>query len=374
VTKSSTETDDGTGKRRVGTILLVEDEELVRDSLELLLKRDGHRVTAVANGEAALALVAKRVVRQDLVICDYNLSGAMNGVRTAARLGEALGSPPPVIILTGDVRVAISRDIASHGYLSRKKPMKAQALLQDVQRLLGALSPPPEAALAANTPAELPRATSAATMYVVDDDRGVRDMMQLLLTKAGYSVETFASAKAFLSGYRPGKKGCLLTDVRMPGMNGFELLAQLAAAAYALPAIVITGHGDIAMAVQAMKAGAVDFIEKPTDPAALLICVDRALRQAASPAERSSWRKAVAMRIAGLTKREREVMDLVVAGLANKDISARLGINQRTVETHRAAVMKKMGASSLSELVRLEMSARAEKSLRPKGKRRAAVS
>lgn len=374
VTKSSTETDDGTGKRRVGTILLVEDEELVRDSLELLLKRDGHRVTAVANGEAALALVAKRVVRPDLVICDYNLSGAMNGVRTAARLGEALGSPPPVIILTGDVRVAISRDIASHGYLSRKKPMKAQALLQDVQRLLGALSPPPEAALAANTPAELPRATSAATMYVVDDDRGVRDMMQLLLTKAGYSVETFASAKAFLSGYRPGKKGCLLTDVRMPGMNGFELLAQLAAAAYALPAIVITGHGDIAMAVQAMKAGAVDFIEKPTDPAALLICVDRALRQAASPAERSSWRKAVAMRIAGLTKREREVMDLVVAGLANKDISARLGINQRTVETHRAAVMKKMGASSLSELVRLEMSARAEKSLRPKGKRRAAVS
>jgi two-component system CheB/CheR fusion protein len=246
--------------------------------------------------------------------------------------------------------------------------------LQDVQRLLGALSPPPEAAVAANKPPELPRATSAATIYVVDDDRGVRDMMQLLLTKAGYSVETFASAKAFLSGYRPGKKDCLLTDVRMPGMSGFELLAQLAAAAYALPAIVITGQGDIAMAVQAMKAGAVDFIEKPTDPAALLICVDRALRQSASPAERSSWRKAVAMRIAGLTKREREVMDLVVAGVANKDISARLGINQRTVETHRAAVMKKMGASSLSELVRLEMSARAEKSMRPKGKRRAAVS
>jgi two-component system CheB/CheR fusion protein len=373
-TRSSTENDNGAGRRRLGTILLVEDEESVRDSLELLLKKDGHRVTAVANGEAALALVAKRVVRPDLLICDYNLSGAMNGVRTAASLGETLGSPPPVIILTGDVRLAVSRDIASHGYLSRKKPMKAQELLQDVQRLLRALSPLPEAALAADTPAELPRAASAATIYVVDDDRGVRDTMQLLLTKAGYSVETFSSAKAFLSGYRPGKKGCLLTDVRMPGMNGFELLAQLAAAARALPAIVITGQGDIAMAVQAMKAGAVDFIEKPTDPAALLICVDRALRQAASPAVRSSWRKAIALRIAGLTKREREVMDLVVAGLANKDISARLGINQRTVETHRAAVMKKMGASSLSELVRLEMSARPDKSLRPKGKRRAAAS
>jgi CheY-like chemotaxis protein len=138
VTKDSAETDDGAGKRRVGTILLVEDEESVRDSLELLLKKEGHRVTAVANGEAALALVAKRVVRPDLVICDYNLSGAMNGVRTAASLGEALGSPPPVIILTGDVRVAMLRDIASHGYLSRKKPLKAQELLQDVQRQLGA--------------------------------------------------------------------------------------------------------------------------------------------------------------------------------------------------------------------------------------------
>jgi two-component system CheB/CheR fusion protein len=374
VTRSSTETDEGAGDRRLGTILLVEDEESVRDSLELLLKKDGHRVTAVANGEAALALVAKRVVRPDLLICDYNLSGAMNGVRTAARLGEALGSQPPVIILTGDVRVAILRDIASHGYLGRKKPLKAQELLQDVQRLLGALPPPPEASLASDVAASLPRAASAATIYVVDDDRSAREAMRLLLTKAGYSVETFASAKAFLSGYRPGKKGCLLTDVRMPGINGFELLAQLAATAYALPAIVITGQGDIAMAVQAMKAGAVDFIEKPTDPAALLIGVDRALRQSASPAERASWRKAVAMRIAGLTKREREVMDLVVAGLANKDVSARLGINQRTVETHRAAVMKKMGASSLSDLVRLEMSARAAKNLRPKGKRRAAVS
>jgi two-component system CheB/CheR fusion protein len=279
-----------------------------------------------------------------------------------------------VIILTGDVRVAISRDIASHGYLSRKKPLKAQALLQDVQRLLETASPLPESALAADTPAELRRAASAATIYVVDDDRWVRETMQLLLTKAGYSVETFESAKAFLSGYRRGTKGCLLTDVRMPGMNGFELLAQLAAADYALPAIVITGQGDIAMAVQAMKGGAVDFIEKPTDPTELLISVDRALRQAASPAERSSLQKAVALRIAGLTKREREVMDLVVAGLANKDISARLGINQRTVETHRAAVMKKMGASSLSELVRLEMSARPEKSLRSKGKCRTAVS
>ena len=127
----------GEGSRRVGTILLIEDEESVRDSLELLFKTDGYRVIAVANGEAALALVSDPAIRPDLVISDYNLSGAMNGVQTAAGLREALGSQLPVIILTGDVRVAVLRDIASHGYVSRKKPQKAEELLQDVRQLLG---------------------------------------------------------------------------------------------------------------------------------------------------------------------------------------------------------------------------------------------
>jgi two-component system CheB/CheR fusion protein len=361
-TLRSIEPGDGAANRRLGTILVIEDEEPVRDSLELLLKKDGHRVTAVANGKAALALVANHALRPDLVISDYHLSGAMNGVRTAARLREGLGLQLPVIILTGDVRAAVLRDIAAHGYVRRKKPLKAEELLRDVQQLLRALPPPPKAAGAAS-PAELPIAASAATIYVIDDDRSTREAMQILLAKAGYSVRTFASAATFLSSYRPDQRGCLLTDVRMPGTNGFELLAQLAAAGHSLPTIVITGHGDIAMAVQAMRAGAVDFIEKPTDPSTLLACVNRALRQAASPAERASWRQAAAMRVAGLTKREREVMDLVVAGFANKDISARLAINQRTVETHRAAVMKKLGASSLSEMVRLEMAARAGKGL-----------
>jgi two-component system CheB/CheR fusion protein len=162
----------------------------------------------------------------------------------------------------------------------------------------------------------------------------------------------------FLDSHRPGDKGCLITDVRMPGMGGFELLARLAAAGSHLPAIVITGRGDIAMAVEAMKAGAADFVEKPADPDTLLSCVARALKQAASPTERSAWHTAAAMRIAGLTARERQVMDLVVAGHPNKEIAVRLDISQRTVETHRAAVMEKTGASSIADLVRLEMGAR----------------
>ncbi|HXZ17565.1 MAG TPA: response regulator, partial [Roseiarcus sp.] len=194
---------------------------------------------------------------------------------------------------------------------------------------------------------------AAGAIFVVDDDRETREAMHVLLTDAGYQAKTYPTAPAFLNSVRADDKGCLVTDVRMPGVNGLEMLAQLAAAGSTMPAIVITGQGDIAMAVQAMRAGAVDFIEKPVAPEALLAGLDRAFRMAESPARRSTRRAEAAMRVASLTKREREVMDLVVAGEANKVIAARLGISQRTVETHRATVMQKLKARSISELVRL---------------------
>jgi two-component system, chemotaxis family, CheB/CheR fusion protein len=196
-----------------------------------------------------------------------------------------------------------------------------------------------------------------ATVFVVDDNRLARETIRVLLLDSKYRVKTFPSGQAFLDSYHPGEHGCLVTDVRMPGIDGFELLAQIAATGTAPPAIVITGQGDIATAVQAMKAGAVDFIEKPIDPDALLACINRALQRSESPNERSARRAAAAMRIASLTAREREVMELVVAGHANKEIAYRLGISQRTVETHRAAVMKKMGAPSLADLIRLDIAA-----------------
>jgi len=166
-------------------------------------------------------------------------------------------------------------------------------------------------------------------------------------------VKTYARAQTFLDSVRAEDKGCVIADIRMPGMNGLEMLARLAAADSKMPAIVITGQGDIAMAVQAMRAGAVDFIEKPVSPEALLAALDRAFRLAETPSERSARRAEANMRVASLTKREREVMDLAVAGEANKVIAARLGISQRTVETHRATVMKKLGARSIADLVRL---------------------
>jgi two-component system CheB/CheR fusion protein len=179
-----------------------------------------------------------------------------------------------------------------------------------------------------------------------------------LLSSAGYRVKTSADAQDLLNSHRPEDKACIIADVRMPGMNGLEMLARLVVAGSQLPAIVITGQGHVATAVQAMRAGATAFIEKPINPEALLVSVDRVLRSTAGPTQRSALRTAAALRIASLTKRQREVMDLVVVGYLNKEIAARLGISQRTVEVHRAAVMKKTAASSLSDLVRMEIMTR----------------
>jgi two-component system, chemotaxis family, CheB/CheR fusion protein len=340
----------GEAQLRLGTVLVIEDDTLVRESLELMLRKEGHRVIAAPNAEAALAHVSSGL-RPDLVISDYTLSGTTTGTQVAANLRASLGWTVPVIILTGDIRAATFGDIAASGCINLSKPVTAESLSRVTQQCLAPLQSPPQTS-------DTTESTERATIYVVDDNRQTREALRVLLLHAGYRVKIYGTARAFLDSYRPGEKGCLITDLRMPGMGGFELLAQFAAAGHGLPSIVITGKGDIATAVQAMKAGAVDFIEKPTNPDTLLNCISRALQQVASPDEHSARRSAAALRLAALTARERQVLELVVAGHANKEIAYRLGISQRTVESHRATVMKKMGASSLSDLVYLEMDAR----------------
>jgi two-component system CheB/CheR fusion protein len=181
--------------------------------------------------------------------------------------------------------------------------------------------------------------------------------MRDLLEADGRTVEIYNSCEAFLAVYHPGRQGCLLVDARMPGMGGLELLQRLKGEGCRLPAIMITGHGDVPMAVQAMKAGAVDFIEKPIGYQELLASVERALEQAGDSAKLSAWRETAASSIAGLTARQRQVMDLVLAGHPSKNIAADLGVSQRTVENHRAAVMKKTGSRSLPALIRLALAA-----------------
>ncbi len=190
-------------------------------------------------------------------------------------------------------------------------------------------------------------------VHVVDDEASIRDSLALLLRSVGLASRTFADAKSFLAAYEPRANCCLVVDVRMPGMSGIELQDALRARAATLPVIIITGHGDIAMAVRAMKAGAADFIEKPFHDQTLLDAVHRALeRSSGSNAARDSDPAALHARLATLSPREREVMIQVVDGRPNKVVATRLGLSTRTVEVHRAKVMEKIGARSLAELVR----------------------
>jgi FixJ family two-component response regulator len=192
-----------------------------------------------------------------------------------------------------------------------------------------------------------------ATVFLVDDAASVRDSLGRLLELAGFRVERYASAEEFLAGYQPDRAGCLVLDVAMPGMSGLELADVLAARGLRLPIIYLTAHGDIPMSVRAMKAGAVDFFEKPVKGDALIACINDAL------ARDSQWRSAEAnswgarQKLAGLTPREREVMLLAIEGHQNKEIARRLGISHRTVELHRSRVMRKMGAVTLVELARM---------------------
>lgn len=194
-------------------------------------------------------------------------------------------------------------------------------------------------------------------VHIVDDDESVRVSLAFLLTTAGFTVRLHESATAFLA-VAPGlRNGCLVTDLRMPDMSGVELLRKLRTAQATIPAIVISGHGDVPMAVEAMKAGALDFIEKPFEDEALIEAIRRAAeRLADKPAEPDDV-AALHARLDELSERERQVLSGVVAGLPNKTIAADLNISPRTVEVHRANVMFKMQAKSLPELVRMALAA-----------------
>lgn len=204
------------------------------------------------------------------------------------------------------------------------------------------------------------RKTVASTVFVVDDDQAMRNSLKWLIESVGMRVELFGSADDFLSSYYPGRSGCVLLDVRMPGMSGLDLQEYLSEHDIGIPVIIITGHGDVPMAVRAMKAGAVDFIEKPFNDEALLDAIRIALVQDQRQRDRHAERAEVTARFAQLTPREAEVMAMVTDGRSNKEIANALGVSAKTVEAHRARVMEKMMAGSLAELVRMAVFAQSE--------------
>lgn len=199
-----------------------------------------------------------------------------------------------------------------------------------------------------------------ATVFVVDDDEAVRTSLRLLLKSVGLPVETFDSASGFLDQYDGNRAGCLVLDIRMPGMSGLDLQQALNERHSILPIVFITGHGDVPMAVEAMQAGAVDFIQKPFRDQDLIDRINKGLTKDGEMREALRARDDIRTRIAELTPREREVLDLVTAGKANKVIAGDLNVSQRTVEIHRARVMEKMNANSLAHLVRMVIEAQRE--------------
>lgn len=193
------------------------------------------------------------------------------------------------------------------------------------------------------------------TVFVVDDDRAVRDSLRWLVESIGVKVQTFEAATDFLKEYDPELPGCIILDVRMPGMSGLELHERLKRFDFSLPVIFITGHGDVPMAVRAMKSGAVDFISKPFNDQTLLDRVQLAIERDRQNRAKRAEHQEIYARWAKLTPREREVMEMVIAGHSNKSIASRLGVSSKTVEAHRAKFMEKMEANSLPDLMRLTL-------------------
>jgi two-component system, chemotaxis family, CheB/CheR fusion protein len=338
-----------------GAILIIEDDPSVREMLEILFDAEGHQTTAVASSNEVLALAVRGALPSDFVIvADYNLPGDLTGVEVVARLRELQRREIPAVILTGDISTNTLRKIAEADCVHLSKPAEPETLTRQILTLLAMKhQPKTENARGAVASAGGP----LATVFVVDDDQILRDALQELLRERGHAAEVYASGEAFLAVDRPGRAGCLVVDAVMPGMGGIALLERLKTENHGMPAIMITGHGDVAMAVQAMKAGAADFLEKPIRPDELLASIERALERAQDSLKLTAWRKTAAERIARLTPREKDVMELVVQGRPNKIIAHDLGVSQRTVENHRAAVMKRTGVTSVPDLIRLVMAA-----------------
>jgi two-component system CheB/CheR fusion protein len=342
----------GPADGRTGSVLVVEDDPEMRELLEVYLQDEGHRSAAAPDGPAALDMVAR--IRPDLIISDYNLPAGMDGLQVAAKLRQILHFQVPVIILTGDISTDALRSIALRNCILLHKPVKLDELSEAIRRLL---SEPQLAPHPFPSPAERKADPARPVVFIVDDDSHIRDEVRRIFEEDGQAVETYADCETFLEAYRPSREGCLLVDAYLPGMSGLELLQTLHDEGDRLPAIMVTGNSDVAMAVRAMKAGASDFIEKPIGRGDLLASVERALEHARDSSKRSAARESAASHMANLTTRQRQIMDLVLAGHPSKNIAADLGISQRIVENHRASIMKKTGSKSLPALARLALAA-----------------
>lgn len=312
-----------------------------------LLRDAGHSVVTARDDEAALASLQHHT--PNLIISDFRLSGRRDGLELAQALRAALmktkGRKVPVIMLTGDISIDALMRFAANDILRLSKPVRPAELHAAID-------------LELRRPAQAEPAGAARQekiVHVIDDDLTALQSFGQLLAEAGLPARLHGSSEAFRVNWDPATTGCLLVDACLPGESGLDLLRSLHDAGTLPPSIMITGQGDIGMAVAAMKAGALDFIEKPASGNAIINGIQRALASDTGAVE--SERAAAEARLAALTERQREVMAMVLDGHPSKIIAADLKLSQRTVEHHRAEIMHRTGCRSLPELARLVLTA-----------------
>ena len=341
---------DAQSKPQTGTILVVDDEARLRDLLSEVLSAEGHKVIAKATPKEALAWSRQNCILPDILLTDFDFRSSISGLELAQDLMRVWGISVPTLILTGDITSVTAQNISDSGFQHLVKPVAPEVLTRLISDIITKTRS--EKATDLQTPE-----VRGTTVHLVDDDPMIRETMRRLFEAEGWNVVTYASAEEFLETPLPEKAACLLVDNHLPGMDGITLIEQLRARNSYLPMVMMTGDGDAALAVAALKAGASDLIEKPASAAELLGSVRQAMITAKGGRALAGAREIAQQRFAELTTRERDVLARVLEGAPNKIIAADLGINQRTVENHRASVMRKTGATSLPDLVRLALAA-----------------
>lgn len=348
--EADTDTDAGDQHHRC-KIVVVDDDSDVLELLEQLLQAEGHIVRVAANAADALKLIEGGAILPEILLTDYSLPGGTTGLELVQELRTRLSSSLAAIVLSGDISSETLSRVAAHDCVQLSKPVKPREILAAIERLCKGCAPMLREQSSAKAKPSNP------VVYVVDDEPEIRATMKDVLESEELVVKDFGSAEAFLDAYRPGGQGCLLVDANLPGMSGIALVDVLRARGDRLPVIMITGSGDIGLAVQAMQSGAGHFIEKPVSRTDLMSSISKALDQSQKMTILDAAHDEAAALVSELTTRQLEVMDMVLAGHPSKNIAADLGISQRTVENHRAAIMAKMGAKSLPELARTAQAA-----------------
>lgn len=335
-------------KRSTGcTIAVIEDDPDVRAALETLLTEAGHTVISVDDCQSALALATEGPILPDLVLTDFTLPGGMNGIEVLTAMREELKRDVPCIVLTGDISMGALAEIELAECLLLSKPVAAAELHAAIRKL----APHGRPRRSPDTP------KPSRLICVVEDKPDVRNAMRSVLEYEHWPVTAYPDAETFLAGEDTSVDHCLIIDTNLPGMSGIALIEHLRAKGDTVPAILITGTGDIALAVQAMRSGASDFIERPVDRRELIASIERAVAQAPKGRGRSAADDEITKRMDALTQRQKDVLELVMAGSPSKNIAADLGISQRTVESHRAQIMQRLGVRTIPDLVRAVLSA-----------------